>query len=76
MLGKRSLNLELLLLDPELERVFRRKRRALVERESVKMGDNVNMEQPRGVNEQSRVENVDYTRSLRDLFTLVATNST
>jgi hypothetical protein len=44
MLGRRSLNLELLPLDPDLERVLRRKRRASVEKESVEMGDNVNME--------------------------------
>jgi len=76
MIGRRSLDLELLPLDPDLERVFRRKRRAPVERESVEMGDNVNVEKPRGENELLRVENVDYTRSLRDLFALVATNST
>jgi hypothetical protein len=51
MIGRRSLDLELLPLDPDLERVFRRKRRAPVERESVEMGDNVNMGQPRGENE-------------------------
>jgi hypothetical protein len=39
------------------------------------MEDNVNMEQPRGENEQPRARNVDYTRSLRDLFAPVATNS-
>jgi hypothetical protein len=65
----------LLPLDLDIERVFRRKCRAHVERESVEMGDNVNMEQPRGENEQPRAENVDYTRSLRDLFAPVATNS-
>jgi hypothetical protein len=32
---------------------------------------NVNVEQP----EQPRAENVDYTRSLKDLFTPIATNS-
>jgi hypothetical protein len=51
MLGRKSLNLELIPLDPELERTLRRKRRAPVEREFVEMGDNVNMEQPRGENE-------------------------
>jgi hypothetical protein len=68
MLGRRSLNLELLPLDLDLERLFRRKRRMPVERESVEMGDNVNMEQP-------RTGNVDYTISFKDLFALVVTNS-
>jgi len=75
-LAQRSLNLELLPLDPDLEGVLGRKRRAPIERESVDMGDNVNMEQPRGENEQPRVGKVDYTRSLRDLFAPVVTNST
>jgi hypothetical protein len=81
MLGRRSLNLELLPLDPDIDRVFRKKRKtpvqAKVERRTTsEMGDNtegnpnVNVEQP----EQPRAENVDYTRSLRDLFAPVATN--
>ena len=56
MLGRRSLNLEFIPLDPEIERTFRRNKRALVERETVEMGDNAainanqleNVEQPRG----------------------------
>jgi hypothetical protein len=59
------LNLELLPLDPDLERVFRRKRRAPVEqRTTSEMGDNmvgnpnVNVEQPRVENEQLRAKNV------------------
>jgi predicted ribosome quality control (RQC) complex YloA/Tae2 family protein len=76
MLGRRSLNLELLPLDPNIESVFRKEQRA-----TVKMGDNMagnphmpeNERQRRCVNE--RPENVDYTRSLRDLFAPVATNS-
>jgi hypothetical protein len=72
MLGQRFLNLELIPLDPDLERTPRREQRAPFE-----MGDNIcqpeNAEQPRG--EQLRAENVDYTRSLRDLFAPVATNS-
>jgi hypothetical protein len=83
MLGQRSLNLELILLDPKIERTFRRNRKALVERETIEMGDNAainanqleNVEQPRGENEQARAWNVDYTTSLRDLFPPVATNS-
>jgi hypothetical protein len=57
MLGRRSLNLELLPLDPNIDRVFRKKRktpvRAKVEqRTTSEMGDNmagnpnVNIEQP------------------------------
>jgi hypothetical protein len=34
MLGQRSLNLELILLDPEIERTFRRNWKALVERDN------------------------------------------
>jgi hypothetical protein len=76
MLGRRSLNIEFLPLDPDIDRVFRKKRKTPVERRTTsEMGDdmagnhNVNVEQP-------RAENVDYTRSLRDLFALIATNST
>ena len=41
MLGRRSQNLELILLDPNLERFIRRNWRAPVERETVEMGDNL-----------------------------------
>jgi len=62
--------------------VYKKKRKtpvhAKVERRTTsEMGDNmagnpnVNVEQPK----QLRAENVDYTRSLRDLFAPVATNS-
>jgi hypothetical protein len=51
MLGRRSLNLKLLPLDLDIKRVFKRKRKAPVEIEFVKMGDNVNVKQPRGENE-------------------------
>jgi hypothetical protein len=54
---------------PDLEKVFRRQRRAPVEqRMTSEMGDNmaenpnVNVEQPRGENEQPIAKNVDYTR--------------
>lgn len=70
-----DLKFRVVTLDLDIERVFRRKCRAPVERESVEMGDNVNMEQPRKENEQPRAENMDYTISLRDLFAPVATNS-
>jgi hypothetical protein len=66
-------------LDPNLDRVFRKKRKTPIERRTIsEMGDNmagnpnVNVEQL----EQPRAENVDHTRSLRDLFAPIATNST
>jgi hypothetical protein len=82
MLGQRSLNLELILLHPEIERTFRRNRKTLVEGEKIEMKDNAainanqleNVEQPRGENEQARAWNVDYITSLRDLFPPIATN--
>jgi hypothetical protein len=89
MLGRRSKNLELIPLEPDLERTLRKICRAPVERETVEMGDDLrnanqpeNIKQPRfenqdakGENEQARAWNVDYTTSLRDLFAHVATNS-
>jgi predicted ribosome quality control (RQC) complex YloA/Tae2 family protein len=72
MLGRRSLNLDLTLLDPEIERTLRRRVRNSLEMEGNMEGNpNVNMGQP----EQQRAENVDHTRSLRDLFAPIATNS-
>jgi hypothetical protein len=71
MLGRRSLNLYLISLDPEIERTLRRRRRPPVVREFVEMGDNVHA----GENGRHRGGNVDHTRSLRDLFTPVATNA-
>ena len=90
MLSRRSQNLELVPLDPDLDRTLRRICRAPVERETVEMGENLrnanqseNVEQPRFVNEDVRGENfqqvrgwnMDFTTSLRDLFAPVATNS-
>jgi hypothetical protein len=90
MLGQRSQNLDLIPLDPDLERTRRKTRRALVERETVEMGDvfrdanqKENIKQPRFENqdarakneEQVRAWNVDFTTSLRELFALVATSS-
>jgi hypothetical protein len=66
MLGRRSLNLDLTSLDPEIERTLRRRFR-----NSVEMGDNMHANE----NERNRGENVDHTRTLRDLFAPVATNS-
>jgi hypothetical protein len=66
MLGRRSLNLDLTSLDPEIEKTLRRRLR-----NSVEMGDNMHA----GENERNRGENVDHTRTLRDLFAPVATYS-
>jgi hypothetical protein len=66
MLGRRSLNLDLTSLDLEIERTLRRRFR-----NSVEMGDNMHANE----NERNQGENVDHTRTLRDLFAPVATNS-
>jgi hypothetical protein len=80
MLGWRSQNLDLIPLDPDLERTLRRTRRAPVE-----MGDSLrNANQEENIEYQDvRVENdekvkawsVDFTTSLQELFTPVATSS-
>ena len=89
MNGRRSLNLELIPLDPNIDRTLRRPQRATVVSEiRGEMGDqreNIpeNMEQPifenedvrAGNGEQARAWHVDFTTSLRDLFALVATSS-
>ena len=47
MHGRRSQNLDLIPLDPNLERTLRRTRRTPVEREMVEMGENLrNVNQP------------------------------
>ena len=57
VLGWRSLNLDLIPLDPELERTLRRNvRTPTVSEPTIEMGD------------QHVLENVDLTRSLRDFF--------
>lgn len=66
MLGRRSLNLDLTSLDPEIEKTLRRRLR-----NSVEMKDNMHA----GENERNRGENIDHTRTLRDFFAPVATNS-
>ena len=89
MHGRRSFNLELILLDPDIDRTLRKTRRATVMSEiKGEMGDqqdNIpeNMEQPIFENEDVRAENgeqarawhVDFTTSLRDLFAPVTTSS-
>ena len=89
MLGWKSLNLDLIPLDPDIDRTLWRNRNALIERETVEMGENLrnvnqskNVVQPRFENEDARVENfeqarawnVDFTTSLRELFAPIATN--
>jgi hypothetical protein len=80
MLSRRSVNLELTSLDPDLERTIRRAHRAQVE-----MGDN--QRNPRveeyeehqdareGNGEQRRAYDVDFTTLLRELFTPIAVSS-
>ena len=89
MRGRRSLNLELIPLDPDIDRTLRRTQRAPVECEiRGEMGDqrdNIpeNVEESRFENEDARAENleqarswnVDFTTSLRDLFAPIVTNS-
>jgi hypothetical protein len=80
MNGRRSLNLELTPLDPDLERNLRRAHRAHVE-----MEDNLRNANPEeheeyqdaraGNVEQIRAYDVDFTTSLRELFAPVATSS-
>jgi hypothetical protein len=86
MLGRRSQNLDLIPLDPNLERNLRRTRKAPVESETIKMGDvfrNENEPEIEQQNHDVRVENdeqirawnVDFTTSLQDLFAPVMTSS-
>ena len=89
MHGRRSLNLDLIPLDPKIDRTLRRTQRTPVEcdirGEMRDQRDNIpkNVEQPRFENEDARAENeeqvrawnVDFTTSLRDLFAPVATSS-
>jgi hypothetical protein len=89
MFGRRSLNLQLIPLDLDIDRTLRRTQRATIVSEIRKeMGDrqeNIpeNVEQPIFENENAREENgeqarawhVDFTTSLRELFTPVTTSS-
>jgi hypothetical protein len=89
MHGWRSLNLELIPLDPDIDITLRRTRRETVVSEiKGEMGDqreNIpeNVEQPIFENENAKAENgeqakawhVDFTTSLRELFAPVATSS-
>ena len=90
MLGRRSKNLDLIPLDPNLKRTLRKTFRAPVERETIEMGDNLrNANQPESLeqlrfenqdvraenDEQVRAWNVDFTTSLRELFAPITTSS-
>jgi hypothetical protein len=80
MFGQRSQNLDLIPSDPDLERNLRRSRRT-----PVQMGDNQRnaheeengeyQDARAGNEEQVRVWDVDFTISLRELFTPAATSS-
>ena len=89
MQGRRSQNLELIPLDPDIDRTLRRTRRApIVSEIRGEMGDRQetipeNAEQPIFENdnvrarngEQARAWHMDFTTSLWDLFAPVATRS-
>ena len=80
MRGRRSLNLELTPLDPDLERNLRRAHRAHGEMEdnprNANPEEHVEYQDARAGNgEQRRAYDMDFTTSLRELFALVATSS-
>jgi hypothetical protein len=80
MLGRRSLNLELTPLDPDLERNLRRVHRSHVEIEDNQRNANPEEQEEyqdarAGNGEQGRAYDVDFTTSLRELFAPVATSS-
>jgi hypothetical protein len=73
MLGRRSLNLELISLDPNLERNIRRAHRAHIEMEDIPRNANQEEQEEyqdgRARNgEQRRAYDVDFTMSLWELF--------
>ena len=80
MLGQRSLNVDLILLDLDLERNLRRTHRAPIEmgdnERNARQEENQEYQDAREENvEQIRAYNMDFTTSLRELFTLVTTSS-
>jgi hypothetical protein len=80
MHGRRSLNLKLTPLDPNLERNLRRSFRAHVEMEDIPMNANPEAHEEYqdarvGHMKQRRAYDLDFTTSLQELFTLVATSS-
>ena len=80
MHGRRSLNLELTPLNPNLEKHLRRSLRANVEMENIPRNENQEehdeFQDARARHmEQRRAYDVDFTTSLRELLALVATSS-
>jgi hypothetical protein len=80
MLGRRSLNSELTLLDPDLERNIRRVRRAHTTMEANPRNANEEEQEDyqdarAGNGEQRRAYEVDFTMLLRELFAPVAISS-
>jgi hypothetical protein len=80
MHGRRSLNLELIPLDPNLERNIRRARRAHVEmrdnQRNAHMEEHEEYQDARvGNGDQRRAYDVDFITSLRELFAPVVTSS-
>ena len=80
MRGRKFLNLELTLLDPDLERNLRRTHRAHVEMEdnprNANPEEHEEYQDARAGNvEQIRAYDVDFTTSLRELFARVVTSS-
>ena len=80
MLGRRSLNVDLIPLDPDLERNFRKTHRAPIEmgdnERNARQEENQEYQDAREENmEQIRAYNVDFTTSLWELFAPVVTSS-
>jgi hypothetical protein len=80
MLGRRSINLELTSLDPDLERTIRRARRAQVEmgdnQRNLRVEEHEEHQDARERNgEQRRAYDVDFTTSLQELFVPTAVSS-
>jgi hypothetical protein len=80
MHGRRSLNLELIPLDPDLERNIRRARKAHVEMEANPRNANEEEQEDyqdarAGNGEQRRAYDVNFTTSLRELFAPIAISS-
>jgi hypothetical protein len=78
--GRRSLNLELTPLDPDLERNLKRSLRARAEMEDNQRNENVEeyeecQDARAGNGEQRRVYELDFTTSLRELFAPTAVSS-
>ena len=80
MLGQRSLNVDLIPLDLDLERNLRRTHRVPIEmgdsKRNARQEENQEYQDAREENvEQIRAYNVDFITSLRELFAPVATSS-